>query len=247
MGHRVYLTKISKKTAQGLFEGNNDIPLFWFALMDVESIEEIEEKWRLAFNSEELSDDTTICIPKERSLLNAQKAQKYIEKNLPDKLKLYDDFRNYVNQMLDESDSLEFSIIEIANFDGVEKFISHLKREISMIKNGNKTSRKLNSDEFCLVGYDRFIGDEFQGHSDDYFARCRKEEQERKEREAIKRKTDRKKKVNKIGERIFMTFCSFVLMFYGILVIIKEEFHIFSVLWIILGVIIFYLGGLQKK
>ena len=247
MGHIVYLTKISKETTQGLFEGNNDIPLFWLALMDIESIEKIEEKWRLALNSEEFSEDTTICIPKERCLLNAQKAEKYIEKNLPDKLKLYNDFRNYVNQTLDESDILEFSIIEIANFDGIEKFISYLKREISMIRNGNKTRRKLNSDDFCLVGYDRFICDKFQGHSDDYFARCQKEENDRKEREAIKRKNDRKKKINKIGERIFMIFCSLILIFYGILGIIYEKFHISSVLWIILGAIIFYFWGLRKK
>lgn len=255
MGARVYLMKSSKGAVTDLFEANNEIPFFWYTLLSVESIENVEEEFRRVWNLDENAYNeylenglmtTNIKVSKPEFLENIQNSKEYISKNIPEKLNLFVDFTRYLEQKLEDEGILELALFEVADFDGVENFIKKLKREINTIRKGNKSKKNFVDNDFLLVGYDRFLDDEFKNYSADYSICCEKEIKEKQAKDAAQKGKERKSKTKRIIERIFMSIVSLIMILYGIMVIIAEGVEFFSVASIIGGGIILYFWGFRK-
>ena len=88
MANRAYLIKTSKEKSEELFEANNTIPLFWFTLLDSDTIEKSEKSLMDCYDSYIESDDddedkeiVNIIISKATFIKNATAGKRFIEKN----------------------------------------------------------------------------------------------------------------------------------------------------------------------
>jgi hypothetical protein len=181
-------------------------------------------------------------------LQNAQEARSYIENKLPDRLALYDDFIVYLNKALPPQSHLCLWIYiadeHASPYGGREwdiedeAFICETREIISDIKNG-VTPKHLyyRADDIftSLIGYDRFLEDNFKDHSPDYCAAVEKENEAKEVREALAQTAKKKKRRKTIIAAVGMTLIGVVFTFGGIGMFITQGAGFGSLGCIILG------------
>ena len=224
MANQAFLIKTSKEKSEELFEANNTIPLFWFTLLDLHSIENIEKDLINSYNllkehyyAQELDsmdydeielsgDSPTIKLSKKTFIDNLCAGKNFIENNFPDKINLYNDFMRYLDTTFNENDTLELNILAIAHFSDVENLIKDIKNIIDNIKSNAKKRVPFepNNTIFSFVGYDSFFANDFRNYSKDYLEACLKEEKERELRNKKLAKQQSKEKIKEKFKNIFM-------------------------------------------
>lgn len=234
MGHRTYLIKTSKAQSEELFEANNSIPFFWLTLIDIVTVEANEPEMIKVFNlSEEQlqeyliqnSDPITLKISKIEFLKNAADGAKFINKHFSKEAELYNDFIRYLDLTFDNSDTLELSLLEMADFNDVNVLINSLKNEISAIKNDNVNgiTYHIDGNVFShLTGYDRFLSNKFKDHSTGYRTAFENEDIARKKSFDAAKQTDRKEKRSKTYSGFLMLFIGLIFMCGIVFVMTKE-------------------------
>ncbi|XZF14521.1 hypothetical protein ACTHGU_00140 [Chitinophagaceae bacterium MMS25-I14] len=192
MGHRTYLVKSSDGNAEVLFEANNNIPFFWFFLISGSTIKKAEPEMIKAFTMpeeeaeayfEQKGATTVLRLSKNEFLTNALSGKAFIQKHIPAKLQLYNDFVNYLTVKFNDHDILELDLIQIANFSDIYLFLKEIKGEVAAIRNNDFSGVHYYADENIFsyfTGYDGFYSDEFKNYSPEYAAAREKEVRARK-------------------------------------------------------------------
>lgn len=234
MGHRTYLIKASKAKSEELFEANNSIPFFWLTLIDINTVEKSEpEMIKLYHLNEEQSGEylaqdispAALKISKTGFLANAVDGAKFINKHFPQETGLYNDFVKYLDLTFDNSDTLELSLLEIANFNDVYLLLKSLKDEINAIKTDhiNGIAYHIDGNIFShLTGYDRFLSNKFKDHSTGYQTACENEDIARKKSFEAAKQTDKKEKRSKTYSGFMMLFIGLIFMCGIVFVMTKE-------------------------
>ena len=245
MANCAYLIKTSKENSEELFEANNTIPLFWFALLDDEIIEKFEQKiidFYHKFNDseEEYDDAVNIEIPKQTFLKNLGEGKRFVEGNYKDKVNLFNDFIKYLDEKFNEDDILELNIVEMANFDGVEFLFKNIKNVIDSIRDSRfivQSGFEPLDSVYSFVGNDVFFNNDFRNYSKDYLEDCLKEEKERELRNKKFAKQSSKEKVKEKFKNIFMCIGGVAFIGAAILIIMQGSYF-----WGIIGIIF---GGIS--
>lgn len=259
MGHRTYLIKTSKEQPQELFEANNSIPFFWLTLIDINTVEKSEpEMIKLYHLNEEQSGEylaqdispATLKISKTGFLTNAADGAKFINKHFPQETGLYSDFVKYLDLTFDNSDTLELSLLEIANFNDVYLLIKSLKDEINAIKSDqfNGIAYYIDGNFFSnLTGSDRFLSDKFKDHSAGYRTAYENEDIARKKHiEAVKQTTSKEKRAKNYSG-FMMLFIGLVFICGSVYGIIKEGFAMETIAGCLFSLAIIVVGYFKIK
>jgi hypothetical protein len=246
MGQRTFLSKSNKDTWEHLFEFNNDIPFFWYCLMDITSVEKAEPgiaKWITSLNTEYAEDrdgnEAVLHLEKETFICNANEARSYINERLTERLSLYDDFISYLDTKFTNEDVLELDIKFIAEFQGVDALIQNLKDTITGIKTSNVKRKHVDITDgvYSLTGYDMFFDDVFRDYSRDYAIFRKEDDEKRKIAQELARKKKARARIGYILKDItFMLVIGAVFTFGGILMIVKEGVGFLPVATLIFGV-----------
>ena len=266
MANQAFLIKTSKEKSEEIFEASNTIPLFWFTLLDLHSIENIEKDLINSYNllkkhyydqeldgadydEIELSEDSpTIKLSKKTFIDNLYAGKSFIENNFPDKMNLYSDFIHYLDTIVNENDTLELNILAIAHFSKVENFIKDVKNIIANIKLNvnNLVPFEPNYNIFSFVGYDGFFANDFRNYSKDYLEYCLKEEKEREIRNKKLAKQQSKEKIKGKFKNIFMCVGGIAFIGASILIITQGNYFL-GIVGIIFGGIALLFGVVNLK
>ena len=167
-----YLIKTSGKSSDELFETDNFIPVFWFSLLDIVSVEAIKNElinsYNKVFYEEQEEEYYTIKLSKSKFIANLNSGKIFFENYYADKINLYNAFINYLDKTFNENDILELNILEIGYFGCIEDLINDILNIIKNIgSNVNKFYRFKPNDTLCysFVG---FCDNEFVNYSKEY-------------------------------------------------------------------------------
>jgi len=257
MGNRAYLIKTSKEKSEGLFESNNDIPLFWLTFLDLDTIEKVGKNLIDYYNhccdrddDDEEIETVNIKIPKHTFIKNAIVGRQFIEENYPDKVNLYNDFLKYLDCEFDETDLLELNILEIGNFDGMENLVEEIKNIIKNIKENINEIHPFTADEsvYSYVGYDDFMKNKFREYSHDYSEYILNEKKELNNKEqSVKDQPNTNTKVKEKFKNIFMCIGGIAFIGASFFEIVASSNYFMGIVGIIFGGIALLFGVLNLK
>lgn len=178
MGHRTYLISTNRERSEILFEGNNFLPFFWLTLLRLSDLEQAEPAMRKAYQwlleEEQAAENATIRVPKAVAITNGLATCSFMEDNFPDKLEFYRDFIHFLDQHTQEDDILELDVLALADFEGIDAFITHLKATLSAIEmyEAEKVSGYFQDDQpAAFVGFGAFPGDQAGKYSNAFTPR----------------------------------------------------------------------------
>ena len=167
MTNIAYLMKISGNSKEKIFEANISIPIFWYNLLDLSIMENVEKKYLECHKYEDYK-YFTIKIMKKIFIGNLQARKDFVKHNYIDKIILYNDFINYLDIIFKETDILEFNILNDEEFN---KNIIDTIRNILININSKKATliqSTLYEDITSFIGYDDFFDIHFKKYSKEY-------------------------------------------------------------------------------
>jgi hypothetical protein len=172
-----------------LFESCFSIPLFWLALIDTRVIKKVgEEVKRLFLRSSRRimsRSRTSIKLPREYMLKNAERGKDFIKEFHPALVDLYGDFVSYLSAVFLEGEILELDIIEITDFSSTVRSLNQVKDVVRSIQLREDPLRYfaifgLEQDPLSLAGDDRRFRNQFREFSPPFASCCDREERERR-------------------------------------------------------------------
>jgi hypothetical protein len=99
MTNKAYLGKIDNTSKTEGFFGGKFIPVFWFCMADIETVESCENELTENFGTEHKTGK--IKMTKEKCLSNLEEHKKFIGAVYPPKIKkLYDEFIQFLNNKI---------------------------------------------------------------------------------------------------------------------------------------------------
>jgi len=258
MANQAYLIKTSEGKSEELFEANNTIPLFWFTLLDSDTIERSEKILMDCYDSYIESDDddedkeiVNIIVSKTTFIKNSTAGKRFIEKKYPDKVNLYNDFIKYLDNKLSETDQLELNIFEIAQFFTMDHLVALISNTVDCIESLNlnelQTFEPSRSSIYDFVGYDVFFGNQFKNYSVDYLESLLKDKKEKELRDKKSVRQRAKEKRKEKFKNIFMCVGGIAFIGASILMIIKNGSYFMGIVGIIFGGIALLFGILNLK
>jgi hypothetical protein len=181
MAHNAYLLRDTGKETECLFESHVSIPFFWFALINTRVIrkvgEEIQRLFRRSARRIMSNSHTTIKVPRDYMLQNAEHGQAFFRDRQPALYGLYREFTAYLDSVFREGDNLELNIIEITDFNTTIRSMNQVKDVVRSIQLGERPNRYFeiygpDYDSLSLAGDDRYYRNEFRTRSARYAAFC---------------------------------------------------------------------------
>ncbi|MDR2135304.1 MAG: hypothetical protein LBO76_01690 [Treponema sp.] len=188
-GHSAYLMRNTGTETECLFESCFSVPLFWLTLIDTKVIKKLgEEIKRLFLRSARRimsNSRTTIKLPREYMLKNAETGKAFFRKFHPGLLGLYGEFAAYLARIFREGDTLELDIIEITDFAATVRSLNQVRDVVRSIRLGESPRRYFEifgpgQDPLSMTGDDRRFRNQFREFSASFAACCDKEEKERR-------------------------------------------------------------------
>jgi hypothetical protein len=177
-----------------LFESSFSIPLFWLALIDTRVIKKIGEEIKRLFlrSSRRIlgNSRTSIKLPREYMLKNAEMGKAFFRKFYPGLLSLYGEFAAYLSLVFLEGDTLELDIIEITDFNSTVRSLNQVRdvvRSIQLRENPDRYFQIFGpgQDPLSLAGDDRRFRNQFREFSPSFAARCDKAEKDRRPKTGV--------------------------------------------------------------
>ncbi len=250
MGHRVYLSNIKDNTSFSVFESNNNLPLFWLLLLDEETVSKDRDYMIELFDDEESEEDYDYnsCIHISSDILqaNIDRSLDYLKKinsNLEDKFK---DFSKFI-LAASKDNTIEFDIMQLANFTSAEDFLNTLCAELRQIDNGEIIREvayytEHSPDYYELVGYECLEDEEyhFKDYSEEYKSFV---EKNAKGKLAYAKENNVKSEKKQIVSTIlFPIIVGIVFIIAGILMLINNEGIFIGIVEMIFGVLAVFFG-----
>jgi len=165
---------------------------------------------------------------------------------------LYNDFIKYLDNKLSETDYLELNIFEIAQFLTMDHLVALISNTVDCIEsldlNELQTFEPNRSNIYAFVGYDGFLGSQFEDYSVDYSEFNLEEEKKRELRNRESAKQNVKEKIKDKIKYIFMCIIGIAFVAGGIFGIIKDPSGLFKGIGaIIFGGVFLSFGILKLK
>ncbi|MCL1937387.1 MAG: hypothetical protein FWF52_03200 [Candidatus Azobacteroides sp.] len=224
MANQAYLTRISGKKSETLFEANNNLPIFWLTFLDADSIEQLRK--RIA-NNENPEEALRIKIPKQTFIKNANKGKEYFKEIYKERECLYLDFVKYLDDKFKENDVLELDIVEMINFyENADDLLEDINNAVEDIRdlfyiqqNGfEPIEESVNS----FVGNDDFLGGQFRNYSAVYLECWEREETARELYKKQLAEQQLKKQRQRKKESVFLCLFGIIFACAGIFGMIKD-------------------------
>jgi len=262
MASKVYLSRSENGISTELFEANNNLPFLWLFLLDENSVRDWEKSMKEVSDMPEEDYDKylqdggispDIKVPKAVFQKNVKEGRIFFEKSYPHKIKLYDDFMNYLSQGLTKEGSLEVSLAEIADFNSINDLAKELYEDIQTIKSGAKDKALKHSvssegDIFTgWVGYDRYLDDEFKNHSGDYMFACNSEDSVNVTKEKNYEEQKKNENVRYKGQTVFMMVFCMIFFLGAIYSLISKSFTYEFLIYLLFGIVCAVYVGLRLK
>ena len=231
MGNRANLILKKKNSNNKLvLEANNQLPFFWLLILDLNTIENNQERFLNCFESQNVNCERNFKINKTVLEKNVKTAKEYIKKFHPDLNTKYEHFSEYVINIISE-DFIEFDFIEITNFySSPNEFLNEIKKTLTSIEEMTSLDNKdlseylSNTSYFYLVGYDNYVNIEqkFSDFNKDYnqlhIDIKNQKEKQNKEKEKVNKLKNRDKR-----KKILFAF---LISFIGVLMLILHIIRI---------------------
>jgi hypothetical protein len=195
-----YLLRNSGPETECLFESAFSIPFFWLALIDTRVIRKMAEEIKRLFlkSSRRIMSRsrTSIKLPRDYLLKNAEGAEPFFKEFHPALLGLYGEFTAYLSQVFLEGDILELDIIEISDFNSTVRslhLVRDVVRSIQLRENPDRYFEIFGpeGDPLSLAGDDRRFRNQFRDRSPSFAACCDKAEKEERRRPGMLEKLRR--------------------------------------------------------
>jgi hypothetical protein len=197
MAHNAYLLRDTGKETECLFESHVSIPFFWFALINTRVIrklgEEIQRLFQRSARRIMSNSHTTIKLPKDYMLRNAEQGKTFFRELQPALFSLYQEFITYLDSVFREGDILELNIIEITDFNTTIRSMNQVKDMVRSVQLGENPNRYFEMygaeyDSLSLAGDDRYYRNELRNYSARYAAACDELEKELRSKSGILKK-----------------------------------------------------------
>jgi hypothetical protein len=183
MANKAYLGKITNSDEAEYFFEEKFIPVYWYCLLDLSTVENQEEELIRNFGTDE--ETGIIKLSKEQFLKNLKEQRKFIEQEYYGEFHttLYDDFTTYLNDKIKDDEFLVIDIVEMAWLVNMETQLNQLKAILKTIDN-LEDSRIINDTHsaywdigvaFLCVGYDCDYDDDFSDYSE-FYKQCVEDE-----------------------------------------------------------------------
>jgi hypothetical protein len=189
--HSAYLLRNSGTETECLFESCFSIPFFWLALIDTRVIKKMGEEIKRLFlrSSRRIMSKsrTSIRLPREYLLKNAERGRDFFKEFYPALLDLYGEFVTYLSVIFLEGDALELDIIEITDFNSTVRSLNQVKDVVRSIQLKEDPLRYFaifgpEDGPLSMAGDDRRFRNQFREFSLSFAARCDREEREKRQR-----------------------------------------------------------------
>jgi hypothetical protein len=177
-----------------LFESCFSIPLFWLTLIDTRVIKKLGEEIKRLFlrSSRRIMSNsrTSIKLPREYMLKNAERGKIFFREFHPGLLSLYGEFAAYLSLVFLDGDTLELDIIEITDFNSTVRSLNQVRdvvRSIQLRENPDRYFQIFGpgQDPLSMAGDDRRFRNQFREFSLPFAACCDKEEQEQRHKTGV--------------------------------------------------------------
>ncbi|MDR3247386.1 MAG: hypothetical protein LBT39_01245 [Treponema sp.] len=187
MANNAYLLRSTGTETECLFESHTTIPYFWFPLINTRVIKKVGEEIHRLFQRSSRrimsNSHTTIKLPTEYMLKNAERGKIFCREFQPSLLNIYNDFTGYMGSVFAEGDTLELNIIEITDFASTVRSMSMVRDVVRSIQLGEEANRYFeiygpDRDPLTLAGDDRSYRNEFRNYSAPYAEFCDEVEKE---------------------------------------------------------------------
>jgi hypothetical protein len=174
-----------------LFESCFSIPLFWLALIDTRVIKKLGDEIKRLFlrSSRRIMGNsrTSIKLPRDYMLTNAETGTAFFKKFYPGLLGLYGEFAAYLSRTFTGEDTLELDIIEISDFNSTVRSLSQVKDVVRSIRLREDPERYFEifgpeQDPLSMAGDDRRFRNQFRDCSPAFAACCDREAREQRHR-----------------------------------------------------------------
>ncbi|MCL2327302.1 MAG: hypothetical protein FWC39_02180 [Bacteroidetes bacterium] len=242
MTNRVFLTRISEKETETLFEAHL-IPVFWLTLLSARIVKKLRKEIARNANKEEA---LLIKIPKQKFIRNTNTGKKYFKEIYTERENLYHDFVKYLDEKFNENDILELNIIELAHRDENTKYLlEDIKDAVEDMQGGFYISNQNifePNEGWCgsFVGSDDLLSNQFRSFSAVY-AECYEREKAAIELYNLQEAQEKaKKERTRKKDGIFLTVSCGVFVGIGIFILIKDP----SELFLAISTIVFFGIGL---
>jgi hypothetical protein len=177
-----------------LFESFFSIPLFWLALIDTRVIKKLGEEIKRLFlrSSRRIMSNsrTSIKLPREYMLKNAETGTAFFREFYPGLLGLYGDFTAYLSRVFLEEDTLELDIIEITDFNSTVRSLNQVRDVVRSIQLRENPRRYFEifgpeQDPLSMTGDDRRFRNQFRDCSPAFAACCDREARDQRHKTGI--------------------------------------------------------------